>query len=41
MRDTWQRLLSPLAEMVGFEPTNTGVKVLCLNRLATSLYGGG
>lgn len=28
-----------MAGMVGFEPTNTGVKVRSLNRLATLLYG--
>ena len=28
----------PVAEVAGFEPTCTGVKVPCLNRLATPLY---
>ena len=32
------KLTQLLAEVIGFEPTNAGVKVPCLNHLATPLY---
>ena len=31
---------SALAAVVGFEPTDNGVKVQCLDRLATPQYNG-